>query len=165
MLVGDVIMSARAADYVDADGSVMLLCDGRVVAAGAYPVLVALVGASFGVLGQIPQLGLNGAITGYCPIGASPAGGYAMGANGGQENHAHTNAACPAFAHRFPAGSSTGPAAAPSAEYLAGAQAAAAAGHSHDVPMVIGDHAVIPDPENTAWISPVMGTNFFIKAA
>lgn len=163
MLIGDIYQSPRAADYVDADGSVMLLCDGRVLAPGAYPVLEALIGASFGAPRQIPDFGTDGVNTGYVPIGASAVGGYALGAKAGTEVHQHADAGF-ALPHQFIGAAET--------DWntgwdLALAGAISVAGvHKHSLFTPPNPpHGGQPNTDNANVVPPVLGTRFFIKAA
>lgn len=157
MLIGDIITAARTANYIDADGSVMLLCDGSPIP-GIYGALIALIGPN------LPQFGRNGATLGYSPVGASPAGGIAVLAVGGAQTHGHTIPVASTLAHNT--GGQSDADAVANTKYQVGAVAVAAAGHHHSInPLSLpGDHT-LPKPDDANWITPVLGTGFFIKAA
>jgi hypothetical protein len=166
MIVGDIFISPQAADYTDSDGSVMLLCDGRVLVPGTYPVLEALVGAAFGAAGQIPQFTADGVATGRIPIGASPAGGYALGAKAGVEAHIHH---CAGFVlnHIYFGGVvNTDPGGGPPPTPNGGVTDAAAPGHTHSLPSLVpAKHGIQPDVDNQSLMPPMLAMAFFIKAA
>ena len=164
MLIGDIYCAPRAADYVDADGSRMFICDGRAINRIAYGALFTLCGVAFGpgdgvTTFNIPQFGTSLGMMGRSPIGASPAGGYALGAQGGVETHGHT---CAGVIIDHVAGDTT-------AEntlwvtHQAGATAVAAPGHIHTVTLPPGWTHTVPDPEDAGIVAPVLGTGFFIK--
>jgi microcystin-dependent protein len=164
MIVGDIICSGRPADYVDADGSVMLLCDGRVVLPATYPVLVALIGAAFGAAGQIPNFGLSGGMNGRSPMGASAAGGHPLGQALGAENHLHTDAAF-SMTHAYNGGAvNTDPGG--GNLFGVGGTFVAPAGHTHPLPSLAAVvHGAQPNTDNADGRPPMLACYFFIKAA
>jgi microcystin-dependent protein len=168
MLIGDIYCSGRTADYTDADGSVMMLCDGRAINRITYATLFALCGVAYGIgdgatTFNIPQFGLSGGMRGRSPIGASPAGGYVLGAQGGVEQHGHTIAGVTP-GHTFSApGTTTFAIPAAARQCQAGGFTAAATGHTHNPFAAHPAHAALPNPDNANYVTPVLGTGLFIK--
>lgn len=165
MLIGDVIFDAHVADYVDG-GMQMFICDGRAINRITYATLFALCGVAYGpgdgvTTFNIPQFGFSGGMTGRSPIGASPAGGYALGAQGGVELHVHTVIGVSIDHETL---QPTSPAAGSSNQYLAGAVPAAADNHAHDATIAPGTilHA-LSNPDNANHITPVLAAGIFIR--
>jgi len=166
MLIGDIMQAPRAADYNDLDGSVMMICDGRAISRAVYATLFGLCGVAYGpgdglTTFNIPQFGLSGGMQGRSPIGASPAGGYPLGAQGGVEQHGHTVAGV--SVDHLAAGP-TSPSLDMTNAYQAGGAPVAASGHPHVVTSPIPGlvHAP-PNPDNAGWITSSLGTGLFIK--